>query len=171
LNSPRDEFLRRYATSPIHVPRLERLLAVYGSGEDDDAFCAWFIAWDRACTDPDAARIITEILSAGDATGRITRLSDDAVRGAIGWMSELTSLPVAERAFALRARLTAADDAAVAGFAEFLAGADGIDDAQFRAAAEAWAASSAAPEPINGLRFASPTRRSSPAVPSADTAE
>ena len=171
LNSPRDEFLRRYATSPIHVPRLERLLAVYGSGEDDDAFCARFIAWDRACTDAEAARIITEVLSAGDATGRITRLSDDAVRGAIRWMSELTSLPVAERAFALRARLTAPDDAAVAAFVEFLAGADGIEDAQFRSAAEAWAASSAAPEPISGLRFASPTRRSSPAVPSSDTAE
>ena len=139
LNSPRDEFLRRYATSPIHVPRLERLLAVYGSGEDDETFCSRFIGWDRACTDPDAARIITEILSAGDATGRITRLSDNAVRSAIRWMSELTSLPVAERAFALRARLTAADDAAVAGFAEFLAGADGIEDARFRCAAEAWA--------------------------------
>ena len=102
LNSPRDEFLRRYATSPIHVPRLERLLAVYGFGEDDDAFCARFLSWDRACTDAEAARIITEVLSAGDATGRITRLSDDAVRGAIRWMSDLTSLP------ARRARLRVA---------------------------------------------------------------
>ena len=139
LNSPRDEFLRRYATSPIHVPRLERLLAVYGSGEEDDAFCSRFIAWDRACPDADAARIITEILSAGDATGRITRLSDDAVRGAIRWMSELTSLPVAERAFALRARLTASDDAAVAAFVEFLAASDGIEGDRFRPAAEVWA--------------------------------
>ena len=63
LNSARDEFLRRYATSPIDVPRLERLLAVYGSGEDDDAFCSRFIGWDRACTDPDAARIVTETSS------------------------------------------------------------------------------------------------------------
>ena len=142
VNTARDEFLRRYATSPIHVPRLERLLAVYGSGEEDDAFCSRFIAWDRACSDADAARIVTEILSAGDATGQITRLSDDAVRGAIRWMSELTSLPVAERAFALRARLTASDDAAVARFVEFLAGADGHrEHAEFRSAAEAWAGS------------------------------
>jgi hypothetical protein len=139
LNHPRDEFLRRYATSPIHVPRLERLLAVYGSAEDDDAFCSRFITWDRACTDADAARIVTEILSAGNATGRITRISDNAVRGAIRWMSAFTSLPVAERAFVLRARLNAADDAAVASFVTFLAGAGQIEDAQFRSAAEAWA--------------------------------
>ena len=140
MTTARDDFLRRYATSPIHVPRLERLLAVYGSGEEDDAFCSRFIAWDRACSDAEAARIVTEILSAGDATGRITRFSDDAVRGAIRWMSELTSLPVAERAVALRARLTTSDDAAVAGLVDFLAGADGIEDVQFLAAAEAWAA-------------------------------
>ena len=54
-------------------------------------------------------------------------------------MSELTWLPVAERAVALRARLTTFDDAAVAGFVEFLAGADAIEDGQFLAAAEAWA--------------------------------
>jgi hypothetical protein len=122
VNTARDEFLRRYATSPIHVPRLERLLAVYGTGAEDDAFCRRFIEWDRACPDGEAARIVTEILSAGDADGRITRYSDDAVRGAIRWMSEQTSLPVAERAVALRARLTASDDAAVAGFVEFLEG-------------------------------------------------
>jgi hypothetical protein len=139
VNTARDEFLRRYATSPIHVPRLERLLAVYGSGEEDDAFCHRFIAWDRACADAEAARIVTEILSAGDGTGRIPRFSEDAVRGAIRWMSALTSLPVSERAFALRARLTASDGAAVAGFVEFLAGANGVEDAQFRAAAEVWA--------------------------------
>ena len=95
------------------------------SGEEDDAFCSRFIAWDRACPDGEAARIVTEILSAGDAAGRIARFSDDAVQGAIRWMSELTSLPVAERAVALRARLTASDDAAVAGFVEFLDDADG----------------------------------------------
>ena len=139
MNTARDEFLRRYATSPIHVPRLERFLAVYGSSEEDDAFCSRFIEWDRACSDADAARIVTEILSAGNATGQITRLSDDTVRGAIRWMSELTSLPVAERAFALRVLLTTSDDAAAAGFVEFLAGAAGIEDAQFQAAAEAWA--------------------------------
>ena len=139
LNHPRDEFLRRYATSPIHVPRLERFLAVYGSGEGDDAFCRRFITWDRASTDADAARIVTEILSAGDATGRITRISDNAVRGAIRWMSAFTPLPVAERAFVLRARLTAADDAAVARFVTFLASTVDLEDAQFRSAAEAWA--------------------------------
>jgi hypothetical protein len=137
-DTARDEFLRRYATSPIHVPRLERLLAVYGSGEEDDAFCSRFIAWDRACRDGDAARIVTEILSAGNAAGQITRFSENAVRGAIRWMSELTSLPVAERALALQTRLTRSDDAAVAGFVEFLTGADGIGDAQFRAAADTW---------------------------------
>ena len=139
MNTARDEFLRRYATSPIDVPRLERFLAVYGSGEEDEAFCSRFIAWDRACLDADAARIVAEILSAGNAAGEITRFSDDAVRGAIRWMSELTSLSVAERAFALRARLTRSDDAAAAGFVEFLASADGIEDAQFPAAAEVWA--------------------------------
>ncbi len=139
VNTARDEFLRRYATSPIHVPRLERFLAVYGTGEEDDAFCSRFIDWDRACRDADAARIVTEILSAGDETGRITRISEDAVRGAIRWMSELTSLPVSERAFALRARLITSDDAAVAGFVEFLAGAGDIAGAQFQTAADAWA--------------------------------
>ena len=143
-NTARDDFLRRYATSPIHVPRLERFLAGYGSNQDDDAFCRRFIAWDRACADGEAARIVTEILSAGDATGRITRLSDEAVRGAIRWMSVLTSLPVAESALALRARLTASDDAAVAGFVEFLAGADVMEDTEFRVGAEPYAGWTAA---------------------------
>jgi hypothetical protein len=138
VHTARDDFLRRYATSPIHVPRLERLLAVYGSGEEDDAFCGRFIAWDRACRDGDAARIVTEVLSAGDATGRIMRCSEDAVRGAIRWMSDVTALPVSERASVLRARLIASDAVAVAGFVDFLAGADGLDDAQFRSAAEGW---------------------------------
>lgn len=138
MHTARDDFLRRYATSPIHVPRLERLLAVYGSGEEDDAFCSRFITWDRACRDGDAARIVAEVLSAGDATGRITRYSEDAVRGAIRWMSDLTTLPAAERASVLRARLTASDAVAAAGFVDFLAGADGLDDVQFRSAAEEW---------------------------------
>jgi hypothetical protein len=154
MTTARDDFLRRYATSPIHVPRLERLLAVYGSGEEDDTFCSRFIAWDRACRDAEAARIVTEILSAGDATGHIRRFSDDAVRGAMRWMSELTSLPVAERAVALRARLTTSDNAAVAGFVEFLAGADAIEDCQFLAAAEAWAVSE--PSPRSDRHLATP---------------
>ena len=139
VGSARDEFLRRYATSPIHVPRLERFLAVYGSGDEDDAFCRRFLAWDHACPDPEAARIVTEVLSAGDATGHIPHLHEDGVRGAIRWMSELTAWPVAERAFVLRTRLTAPDDAAVAAFSDFLAGTDGFEPAAFRAAAEAWA--------------------------------
>ncbi len=152
VNTARDEFLRRYATSPIHVPRLERLLAVYGSGEEDDAFCSRFIAWDRGSSDADAARIVTEILSAGNATGQITRLSEDAVRGAIRWMSELTSLPVAARAFALRARLTASDDAAVARFVEFLASANDSEDVQFRSAAETLAGPGLAASSEGGIR-------------------
>lgn len=137
ISNPRDEFLRRYATSPIHVPRLERLLAIYGSGEEEDEFCSRFIAWDRACPDGEAARIVTEILSAGDATGRIAKYDEDTVRGAIRWMSDVTSLPVAERARLLRDGLTAAEDPP-AGFVEFLTSAPGLEDEAFRAAAEAW---------------------------------
>ena len=137
VNTARDEFLRRYATSPIHVPRLERLLAVYGSGEEDDAFCSRFIDWDRACPDGEAARIVTEILSAGDSAGRIPRYGENVIRGAIRWMSDLTSLPVAERARVLRDRLKAAE-AGAAGFVEFLAEGDGLDPAQFQAGAESW---------------------------------
>jgi hypothetical protein len=137
VNSARDEFLRRYATSPIHVPRLERLLAVYGSGEEDDPFCRRFIEWDRACPDGEAARIVTEILSAGNAGGRITLVSEAAIRGAIRWMSDLPSVPVAERACVLRARLSAAEDGG-AGFVEFLAAAEGLEPATFRGRAEAW---------------------------------
>jgi hypothetical protein len=142
----RDEFFRRYATSPIHVPRLERLLAVYEADGENDAFCRRFIEWDRACPDGEAARIVAEILSAGDASGHITRYGDDAVRGAIRWMSGLTSLPVAERAQVLRARLSASDAAAVATFVDFLAGADALAEEDFRAAAAAWAAGGASVE-------------------------
>ena len=137
VNTARDEFLRRYATSPIHVPRLERLLAVYGSGEEDDAFCSRFIGWDRACRDGEAARIVTEILSAGDSGGRISRYSDNVIRGAIRWMSDLTSPSVAERARLLRDGL-AGPDAVAAGFLEFLAEAGGLEHAQFQERAESW---------------------------------
>jgi hypothetical protein len=132
----RDEFLRRYATSPIHVPRLERFLAVYDADAADDSFCHRFIAWDRACVDGEAARIVTEILSAGDASGRIVRLSDDAVRGAIRWMSEASWLAVPERARLLRERLTAGDARAHTEFVGFLESAATADAARFRAAAE-----------------------------------
>jgi hypothetical protein len=137
VNSAREEFLRRYATSPIHVPRLERLLAIYGSGEEDDAFCSRFIDWDRACPDGEAARIVTEILSAGDSAGRIPRYSENVIRGAIRWMSDLTALPVAQRARVLRDRLNV-PDAVAAGFLEFLAEAGGLEHAQFQEEAESW---------------------------------
>ena len=120
MTTARDDFLRRYATSPIHVPRLERLLAVYGSGEENDPFCSRFITWDRECPDGEAARIVTEILSAGDPAGRIPKFGEDVIRGAIRWMSDSTSLSVAERARVLRDGLNASDDAG-AGFVQFLA--------------------------------------------------
>ena len=132
----RDEFLRRYATSPIHVPRLERFLAVYGDDGDDEAFCGRFIAWDRASSDCEAARIVAEILSAGDSRGRITRLSDEAVVGAIRWMSDVTSLPVAQRARCLSEGLNSVDGELVAGFVEFLSAGGALEAAQFNAAAE-----------------------------------
>ena len=132
----RDEFLRRYATSPIHVPRLERFLAVYGDDGDDEAFCGRFIAWDRASPDCEAARIVAEILSAGDSSGRITRLSDEAVKGAIRWMSDVTSLPVSQRARCLSEGLNAADGEVVASFVEFLAAGGVLEAAQFNADAE-----------------------------------
>ena len=40
----REDFLRRYATSPIHVPRLERLLSAYGDNDEIHAFAETFIA-------------------------------------------------------------------------------------------------------------------------------
>jgi hypothetical protein len=135
----RDEFLRRYATSPIHVPRLERFLAVYDADDEDDSFCHRFIAWDQASSDGEAARIVTEILSAGDSAGRITRLSDAVVKGAIRWMSEARWLSVHQRARVLRERLTAADEKAVAEFVTFLETADTAEDSVFRAAAQSMA--------------------------------
>ena len=135
----RDEFLRRYATSPIHVPRLERFLAVYGDDGDDEAFCGRFIAWDRASRDCEAARIVAEILSAGDSCGRITRLSDEAVKGAIRWMSDVTSLPVSLRARCLSEGLNSGDGEVAAGFVEFLAAVAALEAGQLDARAANWA--------------------------------
>ena len=59
------------------------------------------------------------------------------IRGAIRWMSDLTSLPVAERARVLRDRLNVPEPAN-AGFVEFLAEADGLEHAQFTEGAESW---------------------------------
>ena len=111
MSTASEVFLRRYATSPIHVPRLERLLAVYG--DDADRFAARFIEWDRDAPDLEAARIVAEILSAGDATGRVVRLSDETVRAAIRWMSR-PSVPVAERADRLHDVVTRFDASEVA---------------------------------------------------------
>lgn len=112
MSSACEVFLRRYATSPIHVPRLERLLAVYG--DDAEGFAARFIEWDRDAPELEAARIVAEMLSAGDALGRIVRLSDEAVHAAIRWMSTSSSLPVAERADRLRDALSRSDSGDVA---------------------------------------------------------
>jgi hypothetical protein len=108
----REQFLRRYATSPIHVPRLERMLEAYGDGDSGDGFARRFIAWDRACADGDAARIVTEVLAVcTDDAGRIVRLTDDQVEAAIRWMAEATSMPVAERARVLGEGLASRDNA------------------------------------------------------------
>lgn len=135
VGAARDDFLRRYATSPIHVPRLERLLAVYGDDEEGDGFSQRFITWDRASADGEAARIVAEILSAGDEGGHLTRLSDGAIRGAIRWMSDLTALTVAERAESLRRGLTEKHPEQVAALVGFLEAAESLDAARFRAMA------------------------------------
>jgi hypothetical protein len=136
VGSAREDFLRRYATSPIHVPRLERFLDAYGGDGQDEAFALRFIDWDRACADVDAARIVTEIVSvSADETGRPVRLSDDAVRGAIRWMAEATSLSVADRAELLREGLGSRDRFAGEGLIAFLETAGTLDDADFRASA------------------------------------
>ena len=112
MSSVREVFLRRYATSPTHVPRLERLLSIYE--DEGDEFASQFIEWDRDCPDVEAARIVAELLSAGDATGRIVRLSDQAVRAAIHWMSTPSSLGVGERADRLREILRTSEPSEVA---------------------------------------------------------
>jgi hypothetical protein len=119
VGAARDEFLRRYATSPIHVTRLERLLDAYG--DDDEAFVGRFLDWDRACADGEAARIVAEIISAGGGEfGRISRASDDTVKSAIRWMAEATSLTVAERARLLGEAFASADPGAVERLIAFL---------------------------------------------------
>jgi hypothetical protein len=102
-----EDFLRLYATSPIHVTRLERLLLAYGNDDEErDAFAGRFIGWDRECPHPEAARIVSEILSTCiDRSGKILRLSDDLVEKSIHWMAEETSLALAERAVRLRETL------------------------------------------------------------------
>lgn len=107
----REDFLRRYATTPIHVPRFERLLDAYGAGGTEDAFVTAYFVWDRACSDPEAARVVAEILSAFvDEAGEIVRLSDKAVHGAIRLMADTTTMTPHGRAQVLR-DLTSSTDA------------------------------------------------------------
>jgi hypothetical protein len=121
MATARDAFLRRYATSPLHVPRLERMLAAYGDEADEEQFARRFIEWDRACADAEAARIVTEILAVQcDEQGRIVRFDDRAVEGAIRWMAEAAGLTVTERAATLRERLSTARAPASAAFIERL---------------------------------------------------
>ena len=113
VGAAQEDFLRLYATSPIHVTRLERLLVVYGDDDDErDEFARRFIAWDRACPDPEAARIVAEIIATcTDESGRIARLSDQIVQASIRWLAEEKSIPVAERAGRLRDALMSGDPA------------------------------------------------------------
>ena len=113
MGAVQEAFLRRYATTPIHVPRLERLLATYGPGGTEDAFAQEFIQWDDACNDADAARIVTEVISQlVDRKGQLVRLTDEAVRGAIRWLAEAPSLERADRVAALRDILAEVPDLA-----------------------------------------------------------
>jgi hypothetical protein len=107
LGTAREDFLRRYATSPIHVPRLERLLAAYGDDEEGDDFAVRFIGWDRACPNAEAARIVSEIMSVCvDESGRIIRLADEVVHGAIVWLAGEGSSTMPARAAILKDTLT-----------------------------------------------------------------
>lgn len=96
-----DEFYRRYAASPLHVPQLERLLVAYGD-PSPEAFAARFIAWDREAEHPEAARLITEILTSelrGEGSPRYA--SDEQLRTAI------TTLPAATAGGSVREHLHA----------------------------------------------------------------
>ena len=110
----REDFLRRYATSPIHVPRLERLLDAYGAGGTEEAFVTRYIAWDQACPDAEAARVVAERLSAFvDETGEIVRLSDGAVHGAIRLTAEARTMTPVGRAHVLRTLTMSSDGRSV----------------------------------------------------------
>lgn len=103
MSAARHEFVRRYATSPIHVARLERLLSTYGPDGAEEAFAATFIEWDHASGDSEAARIVSEVLSTlHGRDGRLLRLTSDAVRGAIKWVAAVDPDGRAARAEALR---------------------------------------------------------------------
>ena len=111
----REDFLRRYATSPIHVPRLERLLAAYGDNDEIHAFAETFIAWDRTGPSVEAARVLAELLASfQDESGALVRLSDDAVRGALRLMAETSSVAPDARMRAMRTFFAATDTASIA---------------------------------------------------------
>ena len=111
----REDFLRRYATSPIHVPRLERLLAAYGDNDEIHAFAETFIAWDRTGPSVEAARVVAELLASfQDESGALVRLSDDAVRGALRLMAETSSVAPDARLRAMRTFFAATDTASIA---------------------------------------------------------
>jgi hypothetical protein len=113
----------------MHVPRLERLLAVYDTGEPD-VFAATFIGWDRECSDAEAARIVMELLAVFvDEKGTLVRLSDDAVRGAVQWMARSAALSSTERAGALRTLLSSATPEAVQKTTCVLEAAAAMDEA------------------------------------------
>jgi hypothetical protein len=139
MGTTRDEFMRRYATSPIHVPRLERLLHAYENNDEDDTFARKFISWDRACPDAEAARIVTEVVSASlDGSGRIVRLSDNALQGAIRWMAAAASHSVADRARILGDAISSPDETARRQFIEFLETSTAFEEAEYRVAAGSW---------------------------------
>lgn len=77
-----DEFLRRFAASPMHVLQFERLLDSL-EGTTPEAFAASVIAWDREAPHPEAARIALEVLVEGLQEGRAPSLSLEAFGAAI----------------------------------------------------------------------------------------
>lgn len=94
-----DEFYRRYAASPIHVPPLERVLAAYGE-PSPEAFAERFIEWDRAAEHPEAARLMTELLTADlQRDGAMRRFSDERLCAAI------TTLPAGTAGGRIREQL------------------------------------------------------------------
>jgi hypothetical protein len=96
----------------MHVTRLERLLDAYR--DDEELFVHRFLDWDRASADGEAARIVAEIISAStDDSGRVSRVADDTVKGAIRWMADATQFTVADRARILGEALASNDPAAI----------------------------------------------------------
>lgn len=77
-----DEFLRRFAASPMHVLQFERMLGEL-DGPSPEAFAEAVIAWDRAAQHPEATRIALELLIEGLQEGHPPRLSLEAFGQAI----------------------------------------------------------------------------------------